>query len=1036
MRAIKNMRLVIVVGFLLCRPLLSVAKQSGSILEQIDVTRGICVVLGDAEGELAVELARDSELLIYVQSPRVKDVETIRKAADDAGFYGTRIFVDKGPFKNLNLADNVADAVMAVGRSKRYSQAEIRRVLRPQGKALLGQKLLANPAPSGVDDWSHPYHGPDNNPQSDDIVIRAPYLTQFLAEPRYAPVPQVAVSSAGRMFKAFGHVAFKTREEPYLNKLVAFNGYNGTMLWQRDLTEGVMIHRNTMIATPTVLYVGDDRSCKVIDAASGELLDRIAPPTDVAGGTFWKWMGAEDGVLYALIGRQEQRDPTMRWERQRHGWPWNPISRGFNLPDKIKDADEAYSAHPWGFGRNVLAIDPRTKKVLWSHRQDEPADGRAICMKNGRLYIFHFGSYLACLNAKTGDVIWRRTPDNAPDLFEALGAHSNRQGASWNWRTTCYLKCSDDALYFAGPQIGKLLAVSAKDGKVLWSDPYNNFQLIIRENELYAISGQNDLNSPSKKFDPLTGEVLALFDAGRRACTRPTGSSDSIFYRARGGSTRFDLASSSPRLISPMRPPCHDGVTIANALLYWWPSVCDCQLTLYGVTCLAPAGDFDFQPEVTGAKRLEKGKGDPKKVPSLLESAADWPTFRADNACSATTKAVIPQSTKLLWTFEPNTKISSSSPRPTAPVAAAGLVFTGGQDGIVRGVDAASGRLRWKAYTGGTVRMPPTVWQGRVFVGSGDGWIYSFRAKSGKPIWRFRAAPAERKIPVYGAISSTWPAAGGVLVADGVAYVAAGIVNYDGTYVYALDAVTGKVKWQNDTSGHLNPQARSGVSLQGHMLLTDGKLYIAGGNAVSPAIYDAKDGKCLNDPDLVQRITQNNVLLTQSPRGWELSLLAGRVVACGRPFYAHPEYEVYDPTVFGRVFLTPKRSGRDIAWVSSQNNRRVLCFDGVDREALSRSMAKPANQFLVDWAKLGVRDKPLWSHDCAASVAIAVCANAVVIAKESKIVALNIGDSSVLWSHPLPAAPVEWGLAIDRKGRSVVTLTDGRILCFGKGGQI
>ena len=101
--------------------------------------------------------------------------------------------------------------------------------------------------------------------------------------------------------------------------------------------------------------------------------------------------------------------------------------------------------------------------------------------------------------------------------------------------------------------------------------------------------------------------------------------------------------------------------------------------------------------------------------------------------------------------------------------------------------------------------------------------------------------------------------AGGVVVDKGVVYAAAGIAHYDGTYVYALDAKTGRVKWQNDTSGHLNREARSGVSLQGHMLLTDGKLYIAGGNAVSPAIYDTKDGKCLNDPNLVQRITQNNV---------------------------------------------------------------------------------------------------------------------------------------------------------------------------------
>jgi outer membrane protein assembly factor BamB len=61
-----------------------------------------------------------------------------------------------------------------------------------------------------------------------------------------------------------------------------------------------------------------------------------------------------------------------------------------------------------------------------------------------------------------------------------------------------------------------------------------------------------------------------------------------------------------------------------------------------------------------------------------------------------------------------------------------------------------------------------------------------------------------------------------------------------------------------------------------------------------------------------------------------------------------------------------------------------------------------------------------------------VCSNAVVIAEESKIVALNIKDGSVLWSGPLPAAPVEWGLAIDGDGRAVVTLENGKVLCFGQ----
>jgi len=1012
------------------------------ILEKIGPPKagGICVVLGDTTFEITLALARQTELLLYVQLPRAEDGETGCKLADQAGLYGTRIFIEKGDLTTLHLADNLADALVTVGEATGISQAEALRVLRPGGKALLGDKVLVKSFPEGIDDWSHPYHGPDNNPQSKDRIAQAPYLTQFLAEPRYAPVPQVAVASAGRVFKAFGHVAFKTREEPYLNKLVAFNGYNGTILWQRDLTEGVMIHRNTMIATPTTLYIGDDKSCKLIDAETGQLKDQIIPPEDIAGGTFWKWMALEDGVLYALMGEQEQRDPTMRWGREKHGWPWNPISKGFNQPDGIKDSEKAYLTHPWGFGRNVLAIDlhppeagKETKKILWHHREDEPIDSRAMCMKNGRIYIFRFGAYLTCLDAKTGSVIWRKTPDNAPELFESIGSYQNRQGAPWNWRTTAYLKCSDKALYFAGPAVGKLLAVSADDGSILWEYPYNNFQLVLRDDGLYGISGQNDIGSLSRKFDPLTGAVLAELKTGRRACTRPTGAIDAIFYRANEGSTRLDLASppaADPLFVSPMRPPCHDGVTIANGLLYWWPYVCDCLLTLYGFTCLGPAGEFDFTPQATEIERLETA-ADSIKVASFSESPVDWPTFRKDNTCSATTKATIPQSATADWSFDLKIQSAPADFLPTAPVAAGGLAFVSGPDGIVRALDVATGELQWKAYTGGVVRFPPTIWKGRALVGSGDGWVYAFETKTGRLLWRFRAAPAQRKIPVYGVLLSTWPAASGVLVEDGIAYIAAGIINYDGTYIYALDAATGKLKWQNNNSGHLDPQARSGVSVQGHLLLNDGKLYLAGGNAVSPAVYDIEDGKCLNSPSLLKIFTQNNVITSQSPRGWELSLLADQVVAFGKPFYAHPKYDVFDDTVFNKVFLT-SAGGRNVAWVSNQAESHIMCFARIDRESLRDKMAQLGNRFNVDWRKFGIADKPLWSYDCTGSVAIAVCNNAVVVAEKSEIVALNLEDGKILWSQPLSSAPVPWGLAVDRDGRVIVSLEDGQILCFGQ----
>ena len=469
-----------------------------------------------------------------------------------------------------------------------------------------------------------------------------------------------------------------------------------------------------------------------------------------------------------------------------------------------------------------------------------------------------------------------------------------------------------------------------------------------------------------------------------------------------------------------MRPPCHDGVNIAHGLLYWWPSVCDCQLTLYGITCLGPAGDFDFSQRAIEAERLEIGTADLKKVKKLPVSSADWPTFRGNNKCTATTEAIITDKGDQLWQFTP--KIAFT---PTAPVTAGGLVFLSGSDGIVRAIDAATGEQRWIAYTGGGVRIPPTVWNGRLLVGSGDGWIYALEAQTGQQLWRFRAAPEERKIPVYSALLSTWPVASGVLIEDGIAYFAAGISNFDGTYVYALDAETGRIKWQNNTSGHLNAEARTGVGVQGHLLLNGGKLYLAGGNVVSPAVYDIRDGKCLNNGDLL------NICESICLRGWELFLVGDKVAVGGQPFYGDPDHPVADVTVTEKV-LHASAGERDIIWL---NNDKLRCYAPIEKQLLSDSVFErkyPGRHIIPSWGKLDIPDKPLWDYDCEGSVALALGGNAVVIAKTSEIVALSLQDGRVLWAQPVPCSPVPWGLAVDRDGRAIVTLEDGQVLCFGQ----
>ena len=235
---------------------------------------------------------------------------------------------------------------------------------------------------------------------------------------------------------------------------------------------------------------------------------------------------------------------------------------------------------------------------------------------------------------------------------------------------------------------------------------------------------------------------------------------------------------------------------------------------------------------------------------------------------------------------------------------------------------------------------------------SDTGIVLCLEAATGRGIWKFPAAPLERKIPVYGKLLSTWPAASGVLIEDGTAYVAAGLVNYDGTYVYALDAATGKLRWCNDSSGHLNPEAKTGVSVQGHLLLHQNKLYLAGGNAVSPALYATQDGTCLNDP---AALSQGE---STSPRGWELFLMGQRVIACGKPFYAHPNIPVYDHTVTKKL-LHASNGHHDIVWL---DNQELRCYAPLSTEALSRCVTdeKIPRHITQAWGEFKVSEQALW----------------------------------------------------------------------------
>ncbi|MHC4179692.1 MAG: PQQ-binding-like beta-propeller repeat protein, partial [Planctomycetota bacterium] len=936
-------------------------------MERIGIRRGVCVVLGlpdQGRASFVTDGARGSELRVYFQSPEPREVAAVRRAAEAAGLLGNRVFVDAGDFGRVHLADNLAGAVLAPPSAARAAgRKEILRVLHPQGKAIVGDREIIKPFPNGIDSWSHPYHGPDNNTQSTDQLARAPYLTQFLADPKFCPMPEVSVAAGGRVFRAFGHIAHKANQNAMLNTLICANAYNGTILWTRALPEGFMIHRNTMIATPEILYLADHRSCKLIDAATGEVADEITVPEGVSDGPVWKWMAISDGVLYALVGAKEVEVSTQSSQTRGLGhWPW-----GMWQGHDYKDPKTSF-----GFGRTFIAIESRTKKVLWTYRDEDYLDSRAVCMRGDRIYAYSPGRFLGCLDAESGTGIWKNSD---ADLLEAIGRDGRAQHYITGYATSTYIKCNDELIFFAGPQRSRLVVARAKDGKLLWQKEHGNYQLVLREDGIYA-AGPQQPGAPASesgyKLDYETGEILARLPM-RRACTRATGTVDSVFFRASGGTVRIDTATGSARHIAPMRPPCQDGVIISDGNLYWGPWMCGCQLSLYGHIGLTSAGDFDFQPGLDDS-RLESA-ADAASVKPLDVQPGDWPTYQGDNARSATTKVEIPRRVTRQWSFE-----VPSDGFPSAPVTAGGLVFFGDRNGVVRAVRAADGKLRWQAYTGASVYFPPAVDHGRLFVGSADGRVYAFEATTGRRLWTFRAAPADRWIPVYGKLISTWPVAGGVVVRDGVVYAAAGIAHYDGTYVYALDAATGSVKWYNDTSGATSAKTNSGASLQGSLSIRGGELQFLGGGVHQQARYDLATGKCLNSPH-----DQPNSKFATA-------------------FYAYfPDYGNY--TSLARSLADGKSLRYSAAYEGTRHSRLMLV------PTTPPGARPPEGPPVRDGARRpGQKVKPIWQRPADRRFNGFVVADDVLVVaghtgpsgtEGSLLAAINVEDGSDLWREKL-----------------------------------
>ena len=554
------------------------AAEVEAMLEQTDVTRGYCLVLGIGSGRLVEELVRRSDLHVIAVDPDPGKVASLRRKMDAAGVYGRRVAAHVGqpvtfPFPpylaSLVASEDLATAKRADGVAFVRS---VFRTLRPYGgvawlpaakaeqaalktwvsqadlsgaevnagrDSLLLQRQGALP---GSANWTHQYADAANTIVSQDTAVRIPLGLLWFGGPANDPVlPRHGHGPSPQVVD--GRVIIEGRD-----MLRAVDAYTGRLLWQQPFSDLGAYYDNTnhqpganeigsnYVSVSDAVYVANGLECLRLDPETGETEDRIRFPEDapVPKAARWGYLAVHGDLLVAtavpvgieFAGSEKRKDGTR----------------------EAQDASVHWNARYGAASKWLVVLDRHRgkrrdeTKVLWTRKAEANFRHNAIAVGDGKIFCIdgisaarlkalrrrgiHDESKptLYALDARTGRVLWKT--DN--DVRGTWLGHSDEHDVL----VVADSRARDRALDEVDVA---LAAYRDHDGKRLWTsdEPYEGPCMIhgariITQREAFSLL----TGDVEQRKHPLTGETVPWQYRRNYGCNTAVASRNLILFRS------------------------------------------------------------------------------------------------------------------------------------------------------------------------------------------------------------------------------------------------------------------------------------------------------------------------------------------------------------------------------------------------------------------------------------------------------------------------------------------------------------------------